>query len=73
MVFIVLAAVALAIVLAHATGERLELRRLSRESTEWPTVSGVVVETRAVRSSSRRSGRAYWPLVHYDLIGASIR
>jgi Protein of unknown function (DUF3592) len=65
MVFITLAALALATVLAHATGKRLELRRLSRESTEWPAVAGVVVDTRAVWSSSPRSGRSYWPLVHY--------
>jgi Protein of unknown function (DUF3592) len=65
MVFITLAALALAAVLAHATGERLELRRLSRESREWPTVAGVIVDTRAVWSSSPRSGRSYWPLVHY--------
>jgi hypothetical protein len=65
MVFITLAALALATVVAHATAERLELRRLSRESTEWPTVAGVVVDTRAVWSSSPRSGRSYWPLVQY--------
>jgi Protein of unknown function (DUF3592) len=65
MVFITLAALALATVLGHATGERLELRQLSRESTEWPAVAGVVVDTRAVWSSSPRSGRSYWPLVHY--------
>jgi hypothetical protein len=65
MVLITPAALALATVLAHATAERLELRRLSRESTEWPAVTGVVVDTRAVWSSSPRSGRSYWPLVHY--------
>ena len=65
MVFITLAALALAMVFAHVTGERLELRRLSHESAEWPRVLGVVVETRAVWSSSPRSGRSYWPLVHY--------
>jgi uncharacterized protein DUF3592 len=65
MVFITLAALALALMFAHLTGDRLELRRLSRESTEWPKVDGVVVDARAVWSSSPRSGRSYWPVVHY--------
>ena len=47
------------------TGERLVLRRLSRESTGWPRVAGVVVDTRAVWSSSPRSGQSYWPRVRY--------
>jgi hypothetical protein len=65
MVFITLAALALAAVLAHVMGERLELRRLSRESTAWASVAGVVLDTRAVWSSSPRSGRSYWPTTRY--------
>jgi hypothetical protein len=68
MVFITLAALALAAVLAHATAERLALRQLSRESTGWPAVTGLVVDTRVVWSSSPRSGRSYWPLVHYRYV-----
>jgi hypothetical protein len=55
----------LAAVLAHLTAERLVLRRLSRQSTGWPSVAGVVVDTRSVWSSSPRSGRSYWPRVRY--------
>ncbi len=65
MLCITLAVLGLAMVLAHLTGERLVLRRLSRQSTEWPRVAGVVVDTRSVWSSSPRSGRAYWPRVRY--------
>ena len=65
MVFVTLAALALAAVFAHVTCDRLKLRRLSRESTGWPRVPGTVVDTRAVWSSSPRSGRSYWPVVHY--------
>jgi hypothetical protein len=65
MVFITLAVLGLAAVFGHLTVERLALRRLSRESTGWPRVAGVVVETQAVWSSSPRSGRSYWPRVRY--------
>jgi hypothetical protein len=65
MVFITLAVLGLAAVFAHLTGERLVLRRLSRESTGWPRVAGVVVDTGTVWSSSPRSGRSYWPRVRY--------
>jgi hypothetical protein len=65
MVFITIAFVGVAAVLARMTGERLELRRLSQESAAWPRVRGEVVDTRLVWSSSPRAGQAYWPTIHY--------
>jgi Protein of unknown function (DUF3592) len=65
MVFITIAFVGVAAVLTHMTGERLNLRRLSRESSAWPRVRGQVVDTRLVWSVSPRAGKTYWPTVHY--------
>src|SRR5450432_989955 len=65
MVFITIAVVGAAAVLAHVTGQRLELRRMSRESTGWPRARGDVLDTRLVWSSSPRSGKSYWPTIHY--------
>ena len=65
MVFITIAVVGLAAVLMHLTWERLELKKLSRESAGWPQARGLIVETRPVWSSSPRSGKSYWPTIHY--------
>lgn len=65
MVFIALAFVGVAAVLAHVARERLELRRLSQESAAWPRVSGEVVDTRVLWSSSPRAGKTYFPTIHY--------
>jgi hypothetical protein len=65
MVFITIAFVGMAAVLTRATAARLELRRLSEESTAWPRVRGEVVDTRLVWSSSPRAGKAYWPTIRY--------
>jgi hypothetical protein len=68
MAFITLALLGLAAVSGHLTGERLELRRLSRESSAWPRAPGTVLDTQTVWSTSPRSGKAYWPLVHYRYV-----
>jgi hypothetical protein len=73
MVFITTAALGLAAVLIHSTGERLELRRLSHESPAWPRVRGEIVDTRLVWSSSPRAGKSYWPTIHYRYSVGAIR
>jgi hypothetical protein len=65
MVFITLAFVGMAALLTRTTAARLELRRLSRESTAWLRARGQVLDTRIVWSSSPRAGKAYWPTIHY--------
>jgi hypothetical protein len=66
MVFITIAFVGVAAVLTRMTGERLDLRRLSRQSGAWPRVRGQVVDTRLVWSASPRAGKTYWPTIRYE-------
>jgi hypothetical protein len=65
MVFITIAFVGMAAVLTHMTYGRLDLRRLSRESSAWSRARGQVVDTRLVWSASPRAGKTYWPTIHY--------
>jgi len=65
MVFIVVALLGIAAVLVYLAGERLELRRLSHESLDWPRARGEVIGGRTAWSASPRSGKSYWPTIDY--------
>src|ERR1017187_4244994 len=65
MVFITVALVGLCAVLVHPIAQRLELRRLSYESSTWSRVRGVVLDGRDRWSSSPRSSKSYWPTIDY--------